>query len=205
MKKVTRRKGLIFEIAIVTLIALCVIFMNFFTLTKIRELEDIANDTIFIKDDLPFIESEDLGEELKEYLPIAYKMVEIYDPNYQLLFQLNMNSEPKLDNVNILEYPNIQQMIKSSMEGQSRVLIGDSEENVYFKWIKNSEGDERLIIIYSPINKVKGLWVFSLTSYLILILVFILIIRVHTNSYNEKIKEYTESTINISNSMRKKR
>ena len=167
MKKVTRRKGLIFEIAIVTLIALCVIFMNFFTLSKIRELEDIANDTIFIKDDLPFIESEDLGEELKEYLPIAYKMVEIYDPNYQLLFQLNMNSEPKLDNVNILEYPNIQQMIKSSMEGQSRVLIGDSEENVYFKWIKNSEGDERLIIIYSPINKVKELWVFSLTSYLI--------------------------------------
>lgn len=204
MKKVTRRKGLIFEIAIVTLIALCVIFMNFFTLSKIRELEDIANDTIFIKDDLPFIESEDLGEELKEYLPIAYKMVEIYDPNYQLLFQLNMNSEPKLDNVNILEYPNIQQMIKSSMEGQSRVLIGDSEENVYFKWIKNSEGDERLIIIYSPINKVKGLWVFSLTSYLILILVFILLIRVHTNSYNEKIKEYTESTISISNSMRKK-
>ena len=184
------------ETSIIIVIAACMIFLNTFTVKKLNELEVARNNAVFLLDEIEFPDQEEFTEEMKSYLNDSYKMIELYDENFELLFQIQFvdNYKTKGDLINQKDLVSI---LKNNKEGQTVINIGDSEEDVYFKWITNSRGEERLLLVYSAIKNVRGLWVFSFICWLVLILVFILVIRLHSKNYTEKIEQYKSMTNNF--------
>lgn len=195
--------GVSAETLIIILIAACILFINMYTVNKLNELEDASRSAIFIKDDLQFIDDENLSEEISNYLPGAYKMMELYDENLDLLFQVQFSDPDSKFNgfgdINL--HPTFVDTLKSNKEGQTKVSINGTEEDIYFKWVENSRGETRLLIIYNSVKKVTGLWLFSLVCYITLILVFLLLIRLHSKTYHEKIIQYKKITTTLRNDL----
>ena len=196
----SRKKRLInffsIETIIILIIAACMLFLNTFTVKKINEIELARNNAVFLVDDLDFPDQEEFAEELKSYLKDSYKMIELYDENFELLFQIQFNDSPKVKS-DITGQPELMTILKENKEGQTSILIDKDEEEVYFKWITNSRGEERLLIVYSSIKNIKGLWVFSFVCWFVMILIFVLVIRLHSKNYNDKIKQYQSMTNNF--------
>ena len=184
---------------IIVLIAISIMFLNSFTLSKLDELQKAKNEAIFVKGDVVFGDEERFAEEIVSYLPDSYKMIELYDENLELGFQVRFSDEyiPKAD---ITQYPNIVEILRNNEEGQTKVDIGGTEQDVYFKWIDN-EGQRRLLIVYSSIQAVSGLWIFSFVCYGVLLLVFILFIRLKFRTYKDNTTQYASSTKRIRDAM----
>ena len=204
MKMVKRTLSVSIETIIILAIAACILFINTYTVKKLNELEATGKSAIFVRDDLQIIEDEALTEEIKDYIPEAYKMIELYDENLDLLFQAQFNdpNEGYISKNDIKQYKNLTDLLFKEEEGQTAITIGDKEQNVYFRWVTNTRDEKRLLIVYSSINKVAGLWVFSLVCYITLILVFVLLIRLHSKSYHEKIKQYNDLTKSLKMQLR---
>ena len=181
------------ETILVLLIALCVIFLNAFTTGKLTELETAGNDALFIRQDLPYEDSEILAEEIVQYHPDSCKMIEMYDENFEMVFSVQFD-EKVVECTNISDYPELIDLLKNSKEGQTSVMIGDVEETVYFQWTENNRGENRLLLVYSAIHDVHNIWVFSFVCYMVMILLFILLIKMHVCNYNDRIKQYKQIT-----------
>lgn len=186
------------ETIIVLLIAACMLFLNVFTSNKLVELEQAGSEALFIRQDLPYSDDEELAEEILQYHPDSCKMIEMYSENFELLFSIQFKDEniPKND---INNYPELIELLKSSQEGETTISVNGYEEAVYFQWVTNTRGELRLIIIYSIKPVVSNIWVFHLVTYLVLILVFALLIRLHNKHYDDKIREYRDTARHIRN------
>lgn len=179
------------ETIIVLLIAGCMIFLNAFTTGKMNELESAGTDAMFIRQDLPYQDSEVLAEEIIQYRPDTCKMIEMYDENFEMVFSIQFDEEVSTVN-DIQEYPELISLLKESTEGQTSITINDIEENVYFQWTPNSRGESRLVLVYSTKPKVHNIWVFTFVCYLVLVLVFVLLLILHHREYDDKIKRYKQ-------------
>ena len=185
---------------IVLLIAACLIFINGFTVRKLNELEHAGKSAIFIKDDIQVFEDETLSEEIRDFIPEAYKMIELYDENLDLLFQAKfVDVKEPSTKTDIKKYSSLTDILYNNEEGQTSLTINDEEQNIYFKWVMNSRNEHRLLIVYSSIKQVSGIWIFSLMCYITLILVFVLLIRIRTASYHDKIRQYKDMTEHLRN------
>lgn len=204
MDKKKFKLGVSVDTFIIILIASCILFINMYTVNKLNELEDASRAAIFIKDDIQFIDDQAIGEEIVDYLPGSYKMIELYDENLDLLFQVQFSDpdEKFIGLGDIKTHQKLVDVLTNMNEGQTKVSIDGNEEDVYFKWVDNSRGESRLLIVYNSIKKVKGLWLFSLACYFVLVLVFILLIRMHSKSYSEKINQYRNITKTLRNQLK---
>jgi len=196
IKKVKLLKYFNWEMLIIVAIAGCLLFVNTFTVTKINEMESARSNAVFLMDEIEFPEQEEFTEELQGYLKDSYKMIELYDDNFDLLFQIQFNDD-YLSKADIKTEPELISLLKRNKEGQASIVVNEDEEDVYFKWITNNNGEERLLMVYSAIKNVKGLWLFSFTCWMIMILIFVLVIRLHTKSYEDKIVQYKSITNNF--------
>lgn len=185
------------ETIIIIAIAACVLFLNVFTINKLSELDQAGTEAMFIKDGLEYPESEDLREEIIKYRPQSCKMIEMYDEKFELLFSLQFDETHPIHTENINDYPDLLELLKTTEEGQTTVKFEKSKEEVYFKWVTNNRNEERLVIVYSTKHIVENVWIFSFVCYLVLILVFVLLIRLHTQHYNDKINQYMRSSNNF--------
>jgi len=192
------------ETLIIFLIAICILFLNTFTTTKLAELNQAGTEAMFIKAGLDYEESEELGEEIVKYRPDSCKLIEMYDESFELLFSLQFDEAHPILDYNINDYPELIDLLNSKQEGQTFITIGDYEEEVYFQWVANSRDEQRLVIVYSTKRIVDNLWVFSFVCYLVLILVFILLIRLHTNNYKEKVSQYKKATASFRDEINRK-
>lgn len=192
MKKQSKHKfGIGIETILILMIAVCILFINSYTVRKLNELENNLTTSVFIKQDLKLTNDEVIAEEIKNYIPDSCKMVELYDEQLNMLFQAHFNDPADGYVTNdIRDYPKLSNLFFTKEEGQAMADINGTEESIYFKWLTNTRGERRLLIIYSAIKKVEGIWVFSLACYITLILVFILLIKVNNDRYNDKIKQY---------------
>ena len=197
MSRTKKEPILSIDTIIVILIAICVMFLNSFTNNLLSELDRVGNEAMFIKDELNYKQSEELGEEIVKYRPDSCKMIEIYNESFELIFSLQFDENHVIKNNNILSHPDLVNLFQNNAEGQTSVTIGEYDEDVYFQWIANTNGEKRLVIVYSTIENVKNIWVFSFVCYLVLILVFILLIRVHNRHYNAKIIQYKNISDNF--------
>ncbi len=188
--KLLKNAGLNIETLLILLIAGCILFINAFTVRKLNELESAGTSAIFIKDDIKVIEDEKIREEIKEYIPETYKMIELYDENLDILFQAKFNGSDEIIMNDIRKYKNLTELLLSKDEGQTVIDINGKEQSIYFRWVTNTRDEKRLLIVYSTLNKVRGIWLFSFACYITLILVFILLIRLHSKSYHDKINQY---------------
>ena len=183
-----------FETLIMIIIAGCMIFLNIFTSKKLSALEHSKKDAMFVMDEIVFNNDEDFTKEIVEYLPEPYKLIEVYNDKLELQFHVEFNDhhDAKKDSLN--NYPNLIEILKSHEEGQTTTKIGDSEQDIYFKWLTNSDGGKHLLMVYSSAEEVKGLWLFTLVCYLVIILVFLLIISSKIRAYHEKVNDYNNLT-----------
>ena len=184
------------ETIIILVIAACMLFLNTFMVKKINEIQLVRNNAVFLVDDLDFPDQEEFKEELKSYLKDSYKMIELYDEEFELLFQIQFNDGYKSKG-DLINQKDLISIIKNNKEGQTTITIDNDEEDVYFKWITNSRGEERLLMVYSAIQEVKNLWVFSFVCWFVMILIFVLVIRLHSKSYTDRINQYKSMTNNF--------
>ena len=75
-------------------------------------------------------------------------------------------------------------------DGDHQIMIDDVEQNVYFKWMDNTRGEHRLLVVYSSIETVQGIWIFHLVSYVIIALVFALLLVLSIRRHNDTIAAY---------------
>lgn len=193
-----KRKGMSFiiDLSIVVLIAIGLIFMNFFVINRFSELEDAGNKAMFINDDIPIIDEESAISEIVDYQSNAYNMLEVYDENLDLMISIQFNTNhPVLPSNDISNYPDIMEQLQDQESGRFVVERENDDgstinEEISFNWLLNNRGEKRLIIIYSTKPVVENLWIFSLVCYGILILVMILLIRFIYRRSNDKIAMY---------------
>lgn len=188
---------LLVETIIIITIAICMIFLNIFTTKKLVELDESGTEAMFIKEDLIYPKSDQLKEEIIKYRPNSCKMVEMYDDSFTLLFSLNFDKDNSIIKYNINEYPDLIEFLENNKEGQTMINIGEYNEEIYFKWITTTDDERRLIIIYSTKKVVDNIWVFSFVSYMVIILIFILLIRIHIRNYRDKINLYKNASCNF--------
>lgn len=185
------------ETVIVLLVALSLIFLNLFTNSVISRMQEATRNAIFISDEMDVESDERVVEELRTYLPTSYKMIEVYDINMELIMQLQFGSNDESNQAapaGINSSSQLAAILKGKDEGQTVLKIEDVEEDIYYKWITNNNGERRLIVVYSTVMEVKGIWIISMLCYAILIMVFFLLIRLHIRNYSEKIAQYRSST-----------
>ena len=181
------------ETIVMIIIAGCMIFLNIFTTQKLSALEHSKKDAMFVMDEIVFNNDEDFTKEIVEYLPEPYKLIEVYNDKLELQFHVEFNDHHDAKKDSLSNYPNLISILKSHEEGQTTTKIGDSEQDIYFKWL-NSSGGKHLLMVYSSAEEVKGLWLFTLICYIVIVLVFLLLISSKIRSYHEKVKEYNELT-----------
>ena len=154
-----------------------------------NELDAAGQNALFIRQDLPYQDSEVLAEEIIQYHPDSCKMIEMYDENFEMVFSIQFDKEMAECN-NIHKYPELINLFKESKEGQTTITLGDIDQYVYFQWTSNNRGENRLIVVYSTKEEVQNIWVFTFVCYMVLIMVFILLIRLHHSYYVDKVNQY---------------
>ena len=183
-----------FETFMMIAIAGCMIFLNIFTTQKLSALEHTKKDAMFVMDEILFKDDIDFTKEIVEYLPEPYKVIEVYNEDLILQFHVEFNDHHSISKDDINKYPNLIEILKSHEEGQTTTKINDIEQDIYFKWITNKNGAKHLIMIYSTVEEVKNLWIFTLVCYLVIVLVFLLLISRNIRSYREKVNIYNDLT-----------
>jgi len=192
------------ETILILSIAICIIFLNSYTTTKIAQLEQAGTEAMFIKEGLEFPESQELESEIIKYRPDGCKMIEMYNDEFELMFAIQFDQGYHEHDTDITQYSEMIEILSSNKEGQTSINHDDYEEEVYFQWVTNDVGEDRLVIVYSTKDNVENIWVFSLVCYLVLILVFALLIRLHLKEYNAKINHYKQISSNAIDEVNRK-
>ena len=190
------------DIIIAVIIAAGLIALNIFTVGKFNELQDAGKKAMFIRDDIPSVENDHALEEILEYHNESYNMMELYDENLNLMLSIQFDTEHLLPNTNIHNYPDLIQLLNENDHGRftlerERVENDKNEtvlEEITFQWLENNRGEQRLIVVYSTLPLVDYLWIYSVASYIIIILVFILIIRCIVRRSYDRIRCYNHIT-----------
>lgn len=186
-----RKHDYLIDLAIATVVAVCMIFLNIFFNIKLNELNNVSKDAIFIKDNIEDINSEEIKEEIKDYLPSSCQMIELYDDNFNLIFQVQFTDDINIEHKNELkDCKKLINHIQSTQEGQTSFVIGNDEQDIYYKWLTNERGENRLIIVYSDITNVRYLWIIPFICYIVIILVFTLLIRTKMRLMSIKCNQY---------------
>lgn len=184
------------ETIIILLIAGCMLFLDAFTTNKLNELENAGTEALFIRQDLPYDDDNELAEEILKYRPDTCKMIEMYSDDFELLFSVqfrNTEDEDYMKN-DIHNYPELIDLLKNSEEGETTIEINEYEEVIYFQWVTNDRDEDRLMIVYSSKPIVGNIWTFKLVCYLVMMLVFALLIVMYTKNYRDKIREYRNTS-----------
>lgn len=183
------RKLISFEIIIAIAIAICMIFLINFANAKMEEVIISNKESLLINHDPLNPIHEDLAEEIVKFRPGACKMIDVYSEDLEPLFTVQFYDN-NTEHASLRDFPDLVDLLRNNEEGHTEISIDGIDENVYFRWSETSRGEHYLVMVYMSQPEVNNLWVFSFICYLILILVFILLIRIHIIQHNEQIRAY---------------
>lgn len=189
------------ETLIIILIAGCMIFLVDFTNNKINEFSRLEEEIMLVNHDPENPIHEQLAQEIIEYRPDTYKMIEIYTEDFDIMMTLQF-IETGLKNINLDEYPDLIELFNEHEEGHTQLSFSDNEvkEDIYFKWVKASDNNKYLMIVYSSRHPVQNIWIFNFVCYIVLLLIFILLLRMHLKNYKDKVQQYEQ----LSNDLKKR-
>lgn len=193
-----KRSGMRIETIIIFIIAACMIFLIDFTHDKLNDFARLEQEALLVNHDPSNPVHEELAKEIMQYRPGAYKMIEIYKPNLEIMMTLQFMQDEKYE-TNLNDHPDLVELFYENEEGHTQLMIGDKEEDIYFRWTDGANGEKYLIVVYSSRHPVKNLGVFTFVCYMVLLLVFVLLIRLHISHYNDKIKQYKTMSDDVRN------
>lgn len=192
------------ETLIIILIAGCMIFLVDFTNNKINEFSRLEEEAMLVNHDPSNPIHEQLAQEIIEYRPDTYKMIEIYTEDFEIMMTLQF-IESGLKNIDLDDYPDLIDLFKDNEEGHTQLLFGEEneiKEDIYFKWVKASDNNKYLMIVYSSRHPVQNIWIFNFVCYLVLLLVFLLLLRIHLKNYKEKVQQYEQLSDDLKKRLR---
>ena len=186
------------EIILVLFIAGLMIFLNEFTTNKINEIIISDREALLIHHDPGSPVREELAKKIIEFRPEACKMIEVYSEDFDPILYVQFTTDSNPSPNTIKDHPELLDLLRSNSEGHAELTIENKTEDVYFQWTETEEGEKCLIITYMSRPIVNNIWIFSFTCYIILILVFVLLIRLHLVQYRSSIRHYkaTSDVIN---------
>lgn len=186
------------EIILVLFIAGLMIFLNEFTTNKINEIIISDREALLIHHDPGNPVREELAKKIIEFRPEACKMIEVYSEDFDPILYVQFTTDSNPSPNTIKDHPELLDLLRSNSEGHAELTIDNKTEDVYFQWTETEEGEKCLIITYMSRPIVNNIWIFSFTCYIILILVFVLLIRLHLVQYRSSIRHYkaTSDVIN---------
>lgn len=174
-------------------IAACMIFLINFANAKMEEVIISNQESLLINHDPTNPIHEELANEIVKFRPGACKMIDVYGEDLEPLFTVQFYDK-NTGHAELKDFPDLVELLKNNVEGHTEISIDGYDENVYFRWSETSRGEHYLVMVYMSQPEVSNLWVFSFVCYMILILVFFLLIRIHIIQHNEQIKVYKALT-----------
>lgn len=204
MKPQQKRSIINIETIIIVAIAACVVFLNTFANNKFNDLQRVGNEAMFIMEDLEYSESDKFREEILKYRPDSCKMIEMYNSEFELLFSLQFNNAHSIHDDNMIAHPELINVLTSEQAGQTTIETDNYKEHIYFQWVTNDHDENRLVIVYSYLEEVQYIWIFQLVCYLILVLVFVLLIRLHLKEYQNAVNNYERVSKNFRDEVNRK-
>lgn len=193
-----KRSNIRLETIIIFLIAICMIFLIDFTHDKLNDFAKVEQEALLINHDPSNPVHNQLAQEIIKYRPGVYKMIEIYKPNMEIMMTLQFENNAKY-HTNLNEYPELTELFLKNKEGHTQLTIDNELEDIYFKWIDDASMDKYLILIYTSRHQVQDLYIFDFVCYMVLLLIFFLLIRIHISGYGDKIKQYKDKSDDIRN------
>lgn len=189
-KNTMKSHNFTFEILIIIVIALCMIFLVNFTNNKLDEIVTSDREALLVSDIENSQMHEELAKQIVQFRPDACKMIEVFSEDFDLMFKVQFKDDTTHPNI-LTDHEDLINLLKSNKEGQTTIEIGDETEDVYFRWEYTTTGEKCLIIIYMAKPTVKNVWVVSVVAYIVILLVFILLLRMIYVRYRERIEIYS--------------
>lgn len=188
-KKHNNYQSFTIELLITITIALCMIFLVNFANNKLDEIVSSDKEALLMNVNESDEMHQKLAEQIIQFRPDACKMIEVFSEDYQLLFKVQFKAESESSDL-LIDHKDLISLFESESEGHTTIDIGDSTEDVYFRWELMETGQKCLVIIYMSKPVVKNIWIFSAVSYTVIILVFILLVRILYIRHEERVEIY---------------
>lgn len=188
------------EISLVVLIALCMLMLIHVSNTKLNEVLS-SNNSLIVRENPDAQIDSLLAKEILKYNPDACTMMEVYDGNFNVVIRVPFSTDDPRNRTffDLNEYKTLKELLMKYPEGHTRIAMGDKEEDVYFRWTETNESKRRLAIIYIARPVVKNLWMIPFLCYLILILIFTLVVRLHMSCQRDRIDYYHKTSMRVQN------
>lgn len=186
------------EIAIVFMIAGCLLILINFSDGKFEEVQGLTQEAMLVEHDPDNPVHDQLAQEIMEYRPNSYKMIEIYSEDFERIMKVQFQEDDEFVDQPITDYPDLVNLFRSHQDGHTSITIDDMDEDIYFRWSElGDDGYQCLMIIYISRHVVENTWVFHMICYIILILVFILLIMLLLQQYRDKVEYYKSISMNV--------
>lgn len=190
------------EVILAIFIAACVIGLMYVNETREREVNERYLETLLISTDQITVVDEDLKELITDYRPRPYKMIEIYNEDYELTFRIQFRGESINVKDDITNHPDLIAYFESHSEGHTYYTINDDETDVYFRWCAtDGQEGEQLVIIYTSRQQQGNYWMHNMFCYLILIFAFMIVIFSMIKRGHDRVHRYQENQNNIYDTM----
>lgn len=189
MNNPKRDSSMRIDTVIIFLVAACMIFLIDFTHDKLHEFDRLEQEALLVNHDPSNPIHEDLAKEIVQYRPGAYKMIEIYTPDFEIMMTLQFSNSDEYS-TDLSKHPDLMELFYTHEEGHTQLTVNDKLEDIYFRWTEGANDNKYLIIIYASRAPVKNLAIFDFVCYIVLLLMFMLLFRLRMKQYREKIKQY---------------
>lgn len=168
-----------FQIVIIILISICIVCLMSLSNYKINKIFESHRESLLTTEFGSSELNEKLADAIIEFRPDMCKMIEIYSTDFDLIMKMKFdpsddreNNDPAIEN-----FPELMNLLRINNEGNTTIRTEDEEEDVYFRHVTLSSGEECVIIIYMTRTLVKHIWLINFLGYFTLLLVFVLLIH----------------------------
>lgn len=186
------------DTVIIFLVAACMIFLIDFAHDKLHEFDRMEQEALLVNHNPSNPIHEDLAKEIIQYRPGAYKMIEIYTPDFEIMMTLQFAKSDEYS-TDLSQYPDLVELFYTHDEGHTQITVNDKIEDIYFRWTEGANNNKYLIIVYASRAPVKNLAIFDFVCYIVLLLMFMLLFRLRMKQYREKIKQYKDIQDDVRN------
>lgn len=167
------------ECVLLVLVSLCIIFLNYKGKAIGREFVKNAQEALFLEDDSGKYNDKALEEVLVENLNTVTKRIELYDDQLEPMFQITFNSEP--GDPSVYQFARLKEIIDEDRQfknsGQAVVTIDGMIQSAYYKWLRNSENEQRLVIIYSALGRFQNYYYIDFIAWAGVVITWIIAIK----------------------------
>ena len=171
-------------LAIILIIAACIFGLNFYVSSKLKDIQNSSQTVIYINDPA-------ISDEIEYIIPDTYKMLELYDDNFGLLYRSRANDGNPVEALNISAYRSQLISYKKTNDWQNLSHIDENcKHDIYFRWVKSETGRSTIIIAYGMGDVQFSVWIVSFICYFILMLLFAVITLINSKTYGDSIEKY---------------